>query len=551
MPTKLYISHRLLIMAALSVCLFSISVAIGWTDLRSARDSSRAIYEDRLVPLNDFLQISNLMSNNYVQVLLAFQHNPNNPQHIRHEHSVNEHLDQIIASKGKIDVLWQKYMLTYLTEEEKVLSSDFLEKRKGWVTQLMTATQAIQSGNYDDDILDRFLKAGREEHLEAYLALEKLTNYQSQYGKEIYEKANENFETKTIIYGLLFIGGLIALTLIFMTTLRHISRSLSLAGEAVSAIAEGDFSYPVGDFAEDEIGALIAKVLVMRQSLSRLIVAIRGEIDTLSNASAELSVSARGSTQISDQQSDAASSMAAAVEQMSASIEQIEAHALGAGHVSQVSAAQSEEGSRVINNASSELSRIAIAVNTTALTIQELEGFSEQISSIVSVIKSIADQTNLLALNAAIEAARAGEQGRGFSVVADEVRTLAARTSASTQEITSMIGRIQHSTQRAVKEMNESVFRVNDGVLLANSAGSMVAEISGSGKQVMRAVADISSALKEQVMATQEIARKIEQIAQGAEQSHFSVSKTESAAQSLVHAVDLLKDLTQRFRIEH
>jgi methyl-accepting chemotaxis protein len=288
---------------------------------------------------------------------------------------------------------------------------------------------------------------------------------------------------------------------------------------------------------------------VMRNSLHELIAAIRQNVESLAHASQALTQSARTGADASGAQSAAATSMAAAVEQLSVSVDMVETNAGDAHAITQDSAQRSTEGGQIIHEAASEMERIASAVDTTAGSIKELEDYSQQISSIVDVIRDIADQTNLLALNAAIEAARAGEQGRGFAVVSDEVRKLAERTNKSTQEIAEMIAKIQGGTQRAAAEMEAGVQRVQEGVRLARQAGSSIAGIREGSDKVTRAVQEISHALKEQGSAARDIAQKVEQIAQAAEANSSSSAETASSAQSLHRLSQELEVLTTRFRI--
>src|SRR5690606_9471673 len=146
-------------------------------------------------------------------------------------------------------------------------------------------------------------------------------------------------------------------------------------------------------------------------------------------------------------------------------------------------------------------------------TIRAVGEKSERISSIVQGIKEVADQTNLLALDAAIEAARAGEQGRGFAVVADEARKLAGRTAQATTDISDMVGGMQSSAEEAVATMRQAVERVESGVQLASRAGESIGGISDGTQRVVEAVDEISSALKEQSAASNDIAINIEKIA--------------------------------------
>ncbi|MCU1778530.1 MULTISPECIES: PAS domain-containing methyl-accepting chemotaxis protein [unclassified Pseudomonas] len=161
------------------------------------------------------------------------------------------------------------------------------------------------------------------------------------------------------------------------------------------------------------------------------------------------------------------------------------ASAAQAYHISLSTRDIAEKGADVIQQTASGMREIAADIDGSSQLIAKLGERSQQITAIVNTIRGIADQTNLLALNAAIEAARAGEQGRGFAVVADEVRQLAARTSGSTAEISSMIAMIQEETRQAIDSMEGTRDRAAQGVELANQAGTVILQIrEGTGEAV-------------------------------------------------------------------
>jgi methyl-accepting chemotaxis protein len=241
--------------------------------------------------------------------------------------------------------------------------------------------------------------------------------------------------------------------------------------------------------------------------------------------------------------------MAASVEELTVSIDQVTDNAHNARNASIKSGEISGLGAEVIHKAVVEMGEIETSVKGSSQTIGALEIQSNEISAVVNVIKEIADQTNLLALNAAIEAARAGEQGRGFAVVADEVRKLAERTGKSTQEITTMIANIQSGTRDAVMSMEQSVVRAVSGVGLASQAGQSITDIKSEAALVVQEIASISDSLKEQSLASRDIAKNVERIAQMAEENSAAVQNTADAAHHLEKMAAKLQSTAAQFKI--
>ncbi|WP_370588141.1 methyl-accepting chemotaxis protein [Pseudomonas abietaniphila] len=176
--------------------------------------------------------------------------------------------------------------------------------------------------------------------------------------------------------------------------------------------------------------------------------------------------------------------------------EQEVSHAASTAYdISQETDTSANRGASVVQQTVATMNQIVDQMTLASNGIEALGKQSLLISSIVQTIGGIAQQTNLLALNAAIEAARAGEQGRGFAVVADEVRQLAARTSAATDEIVTVVQDNQLLVDQAVSSMGSSRTQAEQGLNLAQQAGSVILEIQTGAREVVGAVARFAKQL--------------------------------------------------------
>jgi methyl-accepting chemotaxis protein len=191
---------------------------------------------------------------------------------------------------------------------------------------------------------------------------------------------------------------------------------------------------------------------------------------------------------------------------------------------------------------------LADRMEQTTQTISDLETESRDIGDVLDVIQSIAEQTNLLALNAAIEAARAGEQGRGFAVVADEVRTLAARTAASTEEIRLKIETLQKGTDSAVRSVNESQSHTLSSIKTVEQAVISIHEMTEKITKVDDMAVQIAAATEEQSQVTAEISRNVSKVKDMSEEIVNKTEETSGSSLELGKLATQIRDDVQGFK---
>ena len=283
----------------------------------------------------------------------------------------------------------------------------------------------------------------------------------------------------------------------------------------------------------DEIGRLGVALNKCAETFRSILREVGHGADTLSEATGEITARAIQNTENAHSQSSKTNQIAAASQELTATIAEISHNAESAARASRISAETADQGGAVMEAAAASMEKIAASAETFIEKMNALAQRSEEIGKVVCVIQEISEQTNLLALNAAIEAARAGEHGRGFAVVAGEVRRLAERTKAATEEISSTIGSIQEEIRRTFGMMQESRSSVESGLAETERARrSLVATIEAS-KQVEHQIKLIVTAATQQTAASGEISESA---------GHISQLATESA-QGAEEAVEALKNL--------
>lgn len=409
--------------------------------------------------------------------------------------------------------------------------------------------QAIDLAQHDIATGTAMMKAADKRFLEINANLTAIVEAQRKAADELAESAAGQ-AARTILIDIVALvaglGGAIAISLFLAG--RIVAPLLQAIGTARS-VAGGSLTNAIPKGGEDEVGDMLRALAEMQEKLRTLIGRIAANAHDTGNACRTLSTALARIDQSIDGQNDATATVAAAIQQMSVSVNNIHDSANQALQSNKMSAERATEGVAVIETASAEMGRIADAVKGAANIVDRVGQQSNEISAIVSVIREVADQTNLLALNAAIEAARAGEQGRGFAVVADEVRKLAEKTASSAGDISRMIERIQESARDAVVNTHQVTAIAAETVVLAQSAGTSIGSIHEGAIKSEGFAHNITDALGEQSQASNLIAQQVEGITRMSDENAQSIAQATLAMRDLEAQAHVLEEAIAQFRV--
>ena len=357
-------------------------------------------------------------------------------------------------------------------------------------------------------------------------------------------------QTMMVIAG---VGGILLIFFIFVALYMagKVTQPLRDTAEALIDISqgEGDLTRRLKVVSNDEVGQVSQGFNDFADKIQHLVIDLKEGIADLSNSTSQMStVVTKTHSDVQKQRHETAQA-AAAVHEMAAAVQEVAGNAVGAASAAQEADSETLSGQKIVEDTIVAIKALSDDVNKASDVIGQLDVDADKIGNVVNVIKEIAGQTNLLALNAAIEAARAGEFGRGFSVVADEVRTLANRTQQSTQEIQSMIERLQAGAREAVGVMDTSKAQSVATVERAAEASGSLTVITGSVSTITEMNTQIASAAEEQTAVADEISKNVQQVADIAEHSASNADALSDTTKEMSALEQRLLRIVNQFKV--
>jgi len=353
------------------------------------------------------------------------------------------------------------------------------------------------------------------------------------------------------------VGIVLSIVLVLLVSLgawlvvRSIMANIRGVIESLRAIAsgDGDLTRRVMVDSNDEIGTMIR---LFNRFLDKLQQTIRQVVDSaapLSQVTKELYTLTQRSEENAKSQQHHTDSISRDILTMNDSIQEVASRSLQASEEASSAARQASMARENIGSLSSSISDLGSSVMSAVQSMEKLEEETQEVGSVLTVIRSIAEQTNLLALNAAIEAARAGEQGRGFAVVADEVRNLAQKTASSTAEIQNIIQRLQNSANNVLSVMTANGEKSRSSIERSVEATQLLDTIARAVDQISELNAGVARYTQEQIGLSSSIQQETQVLQQDAQATANGAEATARLGEQLISTEDHLRAATAQFRV--
>lgn len=345
-----------------------------------------------------------------------------------------------------------------------------------------------------------------------------------------------------------FFAMLVSMYFFFKRTIvRDILECARMVG--VLAQGEGDLTVEFPVHSSDEIGQLVVGINHLTCKLREIIAELYRQAELIAVSICTIKQDTGKSVVAAAEQKEQAVSVAVAAEEMATTLNDVAANTQRAAHLSSQVDSAAGAGMDAVGETCSCMEAINGSVADTLGTVERLAASSGKIGEIITLIEDIADQTNLLALNAAIEAARAGEHGRGFAVVADEVKSLSAKTAASTKEIAKIIRSIQEESRAATTSMTCEKGRVEEGVTKAVAARESLENILRLAGEATDMINQIACATEEQSATTDEISTKIHQVSDTATIVHSQMEASDVTFRELAEVAEQIFTTVGKFSV--
>lgn len=358
----------------------------------------------------------------------------------------------------------------------------------------------------------------------------------------------EQQQAITLIIAATIVVILLGLVLAWSLT-RNIVSPIREAVNLATKVASGDLRQDVKTERRDELGQLLSALSAMVTNLRALVRDINSGSENIASSTGELSTVTEQTSEGMTQQRDQTDQVATAMNEMAATVNEVAKSAEEAFNAANRASETATEGETAVNETLSYVSELNGLVDNVMTQLHSLQSDTQNIVTVLDVIKSVAEQTNLLALNAAIEAARAGEQGRGFAVVADEVRSLAKRTQTSASEIETLINNLVTSTEGSVQAMESGTQLAGQTLESAQATGKTIKDIAAAVEEIRQFNSQIATAAEQQSSVAEDINHNVTQIRDISDQSASSASQVASSTTELAQLGENLRVQVARFSV--
>ncbi|WP_286917583.1 MULTISPECIES: methyl-accepting chemotaxis protein [Pseudomonas] len=461
-----------------------------------------------------------------------------------------------LSQSGEALKIRQAAFATAVKAYQPIISSDqeraLIESISSQYQRYIDATELAHQLMKSNDLAAARQKVLREmpliaEELAGKLALLEKQNDESESASSV--RATSAYEQAKIITISTMVVAILCTLILAWRLTKSLAGPIRLALKASETIASGDLrANSMNIEGVDEPARLLQSMERMRINLSTTLGQVGDAANQLSVATEEMGALMASSNRDLITQNGEIEMAATAVTEMSHAVDEVAGNAVSTSEESKRSAQSANEGSDELNRTMNSILQLTQNVDSASHQAQLLATRTLEITKVLDVIRAVSEQTNLLALNAAIEAARAGEAGRGFAVVADEVRSLAHRTSESTREIETMIGQIQQGTRDTVSALAVSTEQAEVTKVQAESANRALASIARSVAVIDERNMLIATASEEQAQVAREVDQNLVRIRDLSAQSAVRADQTSSASQELAVLAASLHQTLQQFK---